>query len=391
MKRVCWIFLLLVFSAGGLFAAEWSGVLDSTVNYTAGTGEADTHSFGLEQFANVRLRIRAREMANFYAAFNLIAVSGNYLETAIMLEDVNELPLLSTPFVYGQNYAAALELERLYFTIAGEYIDTEAGLLRMNFGYGQIWGSSDFLNPRNPLTHNARPRGVLGFNSSFYPSDTLRLLVFAAGPNNPLETEGRGFMSGLVMDQHWDKASLQLLYAYETPGDKGNGILPDKSLGIHNFGLSLKFDLELGFVADVLYSLNPKNLNGIDSLSAGIGFDYSFLGGDFVVMAEYLYNGFSSVTALGHGGNWQNNHYLYESLLYRFNDFITLSLAGIFCFDDGSFQPIANFTYEFLQGFTLNLNARVPLDQTNFGGSKAGELGPLPAKFILNAGIRMRF
>ena len=135
--------------------------------------------------------------------------------------------------MYGRNFAAGLELERLYFRINGDHIDTEAGLLRINFGYGQVWGSSDFLNPRNPLFPNARPRGVLGMDMSFYPADSLKLMAFAAAPKEPLEADGGGILPGLSVDQHWDRASVQVLYAYETPGT-------DLEWGIHCFGLSVK-------------------------------------------------------------------------------------------------------------------------------------------------------
>jgi len=397
MKKYILLFLAIGLN-GFLFAAgpELSGVTDTTVNYTAGAGDAPGHSFGLEEYANIRLRVRTGEKAIFYAAFNLTALTGNYVENAALLGSLYQNPYFaSTPFIYGQNYAAGMELERLYFRINGEYIDAEAGLLRINFGYGQIWGSSDFLNPRNPLFPNARPRGVLGMNAVFYPEDSLKLMVFAAAPKNSLQSDGGGFLPGLSMDKHWDRASLQALYAFQT-ADTVFG------KGIHRFGLSLKADLELGFVVDGLYTLNPEDVKGIDGLSLGAGFDYSFFDGDLYVLAEYLFNGSSSVTALGFGGNWSNNHYLYGTALYRFNDHCNLSLSTVFCFDDLSFSPFATLNYELFQGFSLNITARLPMDQKTLNGGKAGELGPVPprpdgsegaggAKFIVNAGARLRF
>jgi hypothetical protein len=389
MKRFFAICLISGFIGGFLFAAgpELSGVADTTVNYTAGAGDAPSHSFGLEEYANLRLRVRTGEKAIFYAAFNLTALTGNYLGNAALLGSVYQNPYFaSTPFIYGQNYAAGMELERLYVRINGDYIDAEAGLLRINFGYGQVWGSSDFLNPRNPLFPNARPRGVLGLNASFYPIDSLKLMGFIAGPKNPLETKGGGEIHGLSLDQHWDRASLQALYAFQNP-DNAFG------QGIHRFGLSLKADLELGFVVDGLYTLNPENVKGVDGLSIGAGFDYSFLDGDVYVLAEYLFNGSSSATALGFGGSWSNNHYLYGTVLYRINDHCNFSLSTVFCFDDLSFSPFAAFNYELFQGFSFGLNCRVPLDRQTIGGGEAGELGPAKTgtKFAVDAGIKLRF
>ncbi|MCL2067085.1 MAG: hypothetical protein FWG99_06435 [Treponema sp.] len=386
MKRFFMLCVFTFFSVWCLLAQDISGILDSTVNYTAGSGDTPAHSFGLEEYANIRLRIRTGEKASFFAAFNLIAAAGNSAGSV----------LASTAAAGTENYAAAMELERLYFRINGDYIDTEAGLLRMNFGYGQAWSPSDFLNPRNPLFPNARPRGVLGMNAAFFPADSLKIMGFAAGPKEPLESES-GIIPGLSVDKHWDRASLQALYACETPLDASPN-------GIHRFGLSLKADVELGFTADALYTLNPGNAEDIEGLSVGAGFDYNFFGGDLYLLFEYLFSGYSSVSSLGHGGSWTNHHYLYGTALYRFNDFCNVSLSTVLCFDDWSFSPFATINYEIFQGVTLNLTARFLFDQKTFGGSKAGELGPVTivenpdgsfsekgAKVIINAGARLRF
>jgi len=409
MRKLTFLFAIALFTISGaiLSAQDLSGVLDSTVNYTVGAGDAPRHSFGLEEYANLRLRVRTGERAALYTAFNLIAISGNYLESAAVLGGANQSPFFaSTPIIYGQNYAAGLELERLYFRINGEHFDTEAGLRRMAFGYGQVWGSSDFLNPRNPLALNARLRGVLGVDFSFYPADSLKLMPFAAAPNNPFASDGGGFIPGLSLDKHWDRASLQALYAYETQGfgETSFGKTPDGA-GIHRFGLSVKADLELGLVADALYTLKADSAEGIEGLSLGAGFDYTLLGGDLYVLAEYLFNGRSSASSPAYGGNWSNHHYLYGSALYRFNDYCFVNLATVFCFDDLSFSPFVTLDYEVFQGFSLNLQARLPLDQKTLNGGKAGELGPVPpmpdsfdgagvnagARFIVNAGARLRF
>ena len=396
-----WFFLILIFfvnSNSFLFSApELSGLFDSTVNFTAGDRDASSPSWGIEEYANLRLRLRTGEKASFYAAFNLIALSGNFLEAAELMGTINDHPPFgSTPLIYGRNFAAALELERLYFRINGDYIDAEAGLLRINFGYGQVWGSSDFLNPRNPLFPNARPRGVLGMDASFYPLDSLKLMGFAAAPKDPLKSGGGGFLGGFSMDQHWDRASIQALYCYETPlADSPLAHSSDSPWGIHRLGLSVKADVELGLVADALYTINPHKPGGINGLSAGAGFDYSFLGGNLYILFEYLFNGFSSITAFNaqcpEDGLWQNHHYLYGTALYRFNDYCSLALSNVICFDDMSLSPFATFNYEFFQGFSLNLTARFCLDQKDFGGARAGELGPDGARLIIDAGAKLRF
>jgi hypothetical protein len=161
---------------------------------------------------------------------------------------------------------------------------------------------------------------------------------------------------------------------FETPHD-------EFERGRHRFGLSLKADLELGFVLDALYTLDPVDIEGIEGLSAGGGFDYSFLDGKLYLLTEYLFNGPFSANLAG----FSNIHYLYGSLAYRFNDYASLSLSDILCLDDPSHSPMLAAEYELFQGFTLSLSGRLPL-----GG---GELGPEQShsRFILNTKARLRF
>jgi hypothetical protein len=368
-------------AAGAVFGEgpEFSGILDSTANFTAGAGDAPAHFWGVEEYANLRLRTRAGEKGVFYAAFNVIAFSGNYPGA------------LTAPgtFSAGPNYAAAIEPERLYFRYNGDAFDAETGLIRLVFGYGQAWSSSDFLNPRNPLFPDARPRGVLGTGFAFYPSDELKIRLFGAAPGNPPESGGGGVISGLSVDRHRERASIQALYAYELPKTARN-------LGLHRFGLSLKLDLELGLVADVLYTLDPASPEDFDGLSAGAGFDYSFFEGRFYLLAEYLFNGSASSTALGpeNSAGFSGKHFLYWMIRYGFNDYLSLSLAEIFCVSDFSFASILRLEYEISQGLILNLSARAPLDRTVFsGGGEKGELGPENSKgrVFISAGARLRF
>jgi hypothetical protein len=233
----------------------------------------------------------------------------------------------------------------------------------------------------------------LGGTLSAWPLDSLKVQVFGAAPGNPLAVEGGGGLAGLSGDKHWDKASLQLLYAYESPGE-------DASRGIHRTGLSLKADLELGFVADLLYTYNHQDRTGIEGLSFSGGFDYSFLDGAWYVQAEYLYNGSDSSTSVqsGNPAGFSGEHFLYTGLSWLYSDYTRVTLACLSGFSDFSFTPVLSAEHELFQGFTLSLSARVPLDRDLFSGDgNRGELGPLPpeasggSRFILTAGARLRF
>jgi hypothetical protein len=395
MKGIRGVFaavFLLVF-AGGAGGLEFSGVLDSTVTLGAGTGDMPDFFYGLEEYANLRMQGKLREGLSFYGALNLVAAAGNPARGAALLGAGNAYPgLASSGFIAGENYVAGMELERLYFRVNGEHLDAEGGLLRIPLGYGQVWGSSDFLNPKNPLFPDARPRAVLGGSLSAYPLDSLRLGLFGAAPKNPLDLEGGGGLAGFSADQHWDRGSVQVLYAFESP--KGGS-----PRGIHRWGLSLKADLEAGFTADMLYTWNPEDPPGWGGLSFSGGFDYSFPGGKCQVQAEYLYSGAASSTSIRSGNltGLSNEHYLYGALTWRFSDFSSLNLGAVAAWSDLSFSPIIGAEHELFQGLTLSLSGHFFLDRDLLSLGPPGELGTLPPgasggrRFLLSARARLRF
>jgi len=407
-----------------------SGILDSTVSFNAGAGEMPEFSLGLEEFANIRFQSRIRDKAVVYGAVNLIAIAGDYAANAALAagmpsgesitfinnNEVSSIYILNggyyqkqgyvppginpSAFAAGENYIAGIELERLYFRLHGEHTDFDGGLMRLPFGYGQVWGPSDFLNPRNPLKPDARARAILGAALTLYPADELKLLAFYSAPRDPFSREAKGSFAGLSLDQHWEKASIQALYSFETPAE-------GSEFGVHRAGLSLKADLEIGIVMDALFTYNHEKMKDLefysdkddersilDGLSFSIGADYSFFDGNLLVIAEYLFNGGTSSTALYHGGSFTNNHYLYAGFTYRFNDFTNMNAAVICGFDDVSFTPVVSLTHELFQGAALTITAQIPLDRDLFhNDGNSGELGPLNARsyFSCSARIRLRF
>jgi hypothetical protein len=352
-------------------------------------GEAEMEpgfSMGVEEFANIRFQSNIRDRAVFYGAVNLFALTGNYAENR-------------SSFGYysmGYNFVSGIELERLYFRINGEYTDLDAGLMRMPFGYGQVWGPSDFLNPRNPLKPDARPLAVIGAGLSWYPADDFKLFGFYSAPRDVFTKGAEGSFIGLSMDKHWEKASVQLLYSFETPDE----------FGIHHAGLSVKADVEIGLVMDILYSYDHQltkdyDFSFQDGLSFSVGADYSFFGGKLIALAEYLYSGKFSITSYGSIGYYRNRNYLYTGLTWCFSDYTNINAAVIFGFDDSSFIPTLTFNHELFQGATLTLTAQMPLDRAvlyNEAGNP-GDFGPLiPGVledgyryFTLSTRLRLRF
>jgi hypothetical protein len=213
-------------------------------------------------------------------------------------------------------------------------------------------------------------------------------MPFTAAPKDPLNSKGEGFLFGLLGEHHWDRLSLQGVYAFETPQDTS-------ASGVHRAGLSIKVDWEVGIFADLLYAYNHSAGTDIDGLSASAGLDYSFYDGKFYVLAEYLFSGTVSATSRQEIlTGFSNRNYLYASIRYSFTDYTNASLACLTGFDDISFAPIITVEEELFQGLTLSLSSRIPLDQDVFSGSgEHGEFGPVTtgSHVFFTVKARLRF
>jgi len=339
-----------------------SGLLDSTVSFNIGTGDGQDFSMGVEEFANIRFQAR-REKFAIFGAVNLLAASGDYAVNAEgFAASKSDYPLAYTSYVAGDNYIAGIELERLYFRLIGEYTNFDSGLMRLPFGYSQVWGSSDFLNPKNPLKPDARPRGILAVAFSWFPADEIKFLTFCSAPRDPYSKDGGGSLFGLSLDRHLGMMSIQSLYSYETP-DTGS------ELGLHRIGLSIKADLIFGIILDALYTYNHEIKTAQDGLSFSLGADYSFFDGKLILLAEYLFNGENSSTAFHPEKNIlgsPNLHNIYGALTLRFNDFTSLAAAFIYAYD--MYTPVLTFNHELFQGAALTLTAQAPFTSDSFYG-----------------------
>jgi hypothetical protein len=382
-QRIIFSIIIVLLSVSHAWAQiTVSGLLDSTVSLRAGAGEAPAFSYGLEEFASLRMQARLREFATVFGDVNFIAAAGDPAFAAAQMDAAaGSNPTAS---IAGQNYHARFELERLFFRVNTDSIRLDGGLLRLPFGYGLMWRPTDFLNPANPLTPDARLRAVLGAGLSWYSPGTLKLLGFGAAPRDPFSQSGAGGHAGLMVEQQWDNIDFQALYAFESPQSGSNN-------GIHRTGVSVKADVEIGLVMDLLYSYNHEAKTGIDGLSFSAGCDYSFFDGNLIVLAEYLYNGAYSSTSRNSGGNFANEHFLYTGFTWRFDDLTNAGFTLISGLSDASFTPIFSFSRELFQGATLNLTAQIPLDRDLFAGNgKHGELGPSNSRSYFSSSVKLR-
>jgi hypothetical protein len=113
------------------------------------------------------------------------------------------------------------------------------------------------------------------------------------------------------------------------------------------------------------------------------------------VLVEYLFSGTVSATSRQEIlTGFSNRNYLYASIRYSFTDYTNASLACLVGFDDVSFAPIVTVEHELLQGLTLSLSGRIPLDRDLFSGNgDLGEFGPVTAKShaLITVKARLRF
>jgi hypothetical protein len=283
-------------------------------------------------------------------AVNLFAVAGDYAASAAALG-----------YFGNENYIAGIELERLFFRLNGESVDFDGGLFRLPFGYGQVWGPSDFLNPSNPLKPDARPRAILGAALSWFPNDDFKLQSFYAAPRDAFSNKGEGSHLGFSLEKHWEKASFQFLYSYEMP------ITGESKYGIHRAGFSLKADIEVGLTLEALYTYNHAVKTKLEGLSFSAGLDYSFFDGDLIILAEYLYNGEASSTAFDPQKNilgMPNRHNIYTGFTWHFTDFTNLTIALISSFEEVSYTPVVTLNHDLFQGATLTFLAQIPISHT---------------------------
>jgi hypothetical protein len=397
--------------------AQISGVMETRVGavltpeYEEGGGGPN---YAAEQYANLRLKAPLGEKGALYAAANLVAAAGG--SVPYQLSGTSGMYEPAEGFVVGRGYAAAMELERLYYRVGGEAFDVDVGLQRLAFGFGPAFSPADFLVSRNPLYPDARSRGSLAAAASLYPGPEWKARVFAVAAGGAvdarglaLDTTGEGAIAGLSGEFHGSAASVQALYAIEADS---SGV----GSATHRFGLSAKLDAGASFILDALYVLDGdwlekdgwygRDWKAYRGLEASFGVDYSILDGDLYMLGQYcfhgggaldpgdgldlLYSGYASWSDLAPAsrialvdaslplGELNRRDYLFAELLYRFDDYRNLTLSCIAGLDDASWLPALGFDDELFQGFTLGLSCRVPLDERSFSsGGEYGELGPV--------------
>lgn len=350
------VFVFAAFAAVPL-AAEAPDISGTIEGKAIGTvDDGGTWAYSLEEYSNLRLKAFVGEKAVVNIAANLIASSG----------DASDLALDA-------------EIERLYFSIGGEKLDFDAGLMRLPFGFGQGFRPVDVYAKPNPLFPDARSRGVLATSATAYPTDALKISAFFADGDDALHVRGsipvaqvNRPSTGFSAEIHLSALSAQALFVYdlpETPDDRTRTRL----------GASLKFDLVAGFAVDALWTIPEEARDADECLEAAIGADWSFDSGKVYLFAQYFYNGDGGIK--GDDGApsvdadpiFTGKHYATLSASARASDYTTLTGGVTVALDDLSLVPTAGVSHEPFQGMTVSFDVRAPLAG---GAGDDGEFGP---------------
>jgi hypothetical protein len=343
--------LSVLCAAPALLAAEApdiSGTIEGKA--TVGIDDNGTWNYFLEEFSNLRLKAYVGEMATINIAANLIASSDD-----------------------GNDFSSDAEIERLYFSLAGDVAGFDAGLMRLPFGFGQGFRPVDVYAMPNPLYPDARSRGVLAAALSLYPAGAIKFRGFLVDGDDALDardsllfTSVNRPSAGVSAEMHVSALSAQTLYVYDLPETAG-------SRSRSRIGASVKFDLLAGFTIDALFTVPEESRDADECVEAAISADWSFDSGKVYLLGQYFYNGDGGIDGPDTDYVFIGKHYALGSVNWQYSDYTAISGGVTVALDDRSLVPSVSVSHEPFQGMTVTLSLRSPLDG---GAGSGGEFGP---------------
>lgn len=251
----------------------------------------------------------------------------------------------------------AARVRTAYIKWTAEGFSLTAGRQIVNYGKGTAWSPADLFTERDYSGLSVARRG----------SDALRLTVplgalslaeaVAAPASDPSEGTYALRAAGLV----FGTLEGSLVGAWDGGADAWIG------------GGDLKFDLSwISFHGDAAYSV--PGAGGAGDLRAVLGFDTSF--GDFVLGAEYYYNG-----AYGTDPLFPGAHNAYTALSWSAADYHTLALSALADLEAGLFAATLTWAWDLAQNGGLTTYLRLSNGRAGTE-SWSGQLGAqLEVKF----------
>jgi hypothetical protein len=203
----------------------------------------------------------------------------------------------------GQDAAIAGRVRTLYAKLDLDWAALTAGRQVLNYGRGALWTPTDIFTELDLSGISPVRRGTDALRVTV-PFDVTAGLDCAAEPTG---SPGRGKyaarISGLLGD-----VDAAVMAARDGAGRAWLA------------GADFKADLVVGIYGDAIYA-QPES-GGRGFLRAAAGADWSF--GDFVLAAEYYYNGGGSSADVLYPGA----HNVYGSLTWKATELVVLSISG---------------------------------------------------------------
>jgi len=376
MKRFAILMMALAaaVSAGAQDAASWSlGGSLSTLPYAAYAGSgafaADNLSYGSTTTLGLNLRAKG-DRARAEASLETAVLTGAAAQTAWAIAgspyarpDELLLPAFSLGSAAPETIVAA-RVRTLYLKLDFDWASLTAGRQVVNYGRGALWSPTDIFTELDLTSLSPVRRG----------SDALRFVVpFGA-------TESADLVATPTV------APADGRYALRVRGLAGgvDGALMAARDGAGKgtvFGADFKADLEIGFYGEATYEIYDSGQTG--TFKAAAGADYSF--GDFIVAAEYYYNG----GGVASDPLFPGSHNIYGSITWNTTELLQFSSTVVWDVTDSTVTGTLVASLSAAQNVTLSGFLQYSYGQSSYG--LAFGSGPSPWSAEAGLSIQVRF
>lgn len=330
--------LLAVAVPGAAQESSWTlggSLTQQAYAVAAESGSSTDYSYGSATTLEATLRARGPVLRAEFSAEAALLTGASAEAFAAAAATLTPDTLYSPADLTDAETVLAARVRTAYIKWTAEGFSLTAGRQIVNYGKGTAWSPADLFTERDYSGLSVARRG----------SDALRLTVplgdlslaeaVAAPASDPAEGTYALRAAGLV----FGTLEGSLVGAWAGGADKWIG------------GGDLKFDLSwISFHGDAAYSI--PNTGGAGDLRAVLGFDTSF--GDFVLGAEYYYNGAHATDSLFPGA-----HNAYAALSWSAADFHTLALSALGDLEAGLFAATLTWSWDLAQNGGLTTYLRL--------------------------------
>jgi len=300
-----WVLLVVSTVAFGQEAPPWT--LGGSLTVQPLAAYAGDFSYGSETSLSLDLKTgsgRARAEASLESA--VLTGGSAALAWAIAASPygrADELLVPSSPG--GEEVAIAGRVRTLYAKLDLDWVSFTAGRQVVNYGRGALWSPTDIFTELDLAGISPVRRGTDALRITVPLGETAGLDLVGAPTLAPADGRYSARLSALLVEVV-DAAAVA------ARDGAGRGWL---------FGADFKTDLEVGLTAEAVYDL--PDAGGWGWVRAAGGVDWSI--GDFILAAEYYYNGGGASADLLFPGT----HNAYASVTWKASELVQAALVVI--------------------------------------------------------------